>query len=101
MGHKCVTYHSHTATWAYRSANACGGVERTADRVRASETRALCSIRAVAVAVGTTAGRARAGGLAAGALLAIWVIAVPALQATNLAASAAKIFLFIACFIQE
>ena len=72
------------ASRAYRSANTRGGIERTAD-VGACETRARGGIRAVAVAVGTTAGRARAGRCAARALDAIWMLAVPALQATGLA----------------
>ncbi len=72
------------ASGAYRIANARGGIERTAN-VGACETRALGGIRAVAVPVGTTAGRARAGRCAAGALDAIRITAVPALQATGLA----------------
>ncbi len=85
---------SDLAGRAYRSANARGRIERTAN-VGACETRARSGIWAVTVAVGTTAGRARAGGRALGALDAIWIFAVPALQATGLANWAAKIFLYI------
>ena len=50
---------SDPAGRAYGSANARDNIERTAS-VGACETRARCCIRAVAVAVRTTAGRARA-----------------------------------------
>ncbi len=68
---------------ASRSANARGDIEGTAN-VGACETRACCSIGALAFAVGTTVGRARAGRCAARALNAIRMLAVPALQATGL-----------------
>jgi hypothetical protein len=50
----------YTAVGTYPSANACGGIERAANGRRACKTRARCRVRAVAVLVGTTVGRARA-----------------------------------------